>query len=85
MTSLREYLNIFYKLMKMECRIYVILFGKRESGLDKWKLSHFIPIYKKGSKMNCDNYRTIPLISHVSNLKKNIYLLGYLIIDCERL
>ena len=32
-----------------------------------WKRSVFIPIPKKGNPKECSNYRTIALISHVSN------------------
>ena len=36
-----------------------------------WKRSVFIPIPKKGNAKECSNYRTITLISHVSNAQNS--------------
>ena len=33
-----------------------------------WKNSIYLPIYKKGDKKECGNYRTIDLISHSSKI-----------------
>ena len=33
-----------------------------------WKKSIYVPIYKKGDKKECGNYRTIALISHASKI-----------------
>ena len=33
-----------------------------------WKRSVFLPIPKKGNAKECSNYRTIALISHISNV-----------------
>ena len=33
-----------------------------------WKKSIYLPIYKKGYKKECGNYRTIALISHASKI-----------------
>ena len=33
-----------------------------------WKKSLYVPIYKKGDKKECGNYRTIALISHAINI-----------------
>ncbi|KMQ83508.1 endonuclease-reverse transcriptase, partial [Lasius niger] len=35
---------------------------------DDWVESIFVPIYKKGAKTNCSNYKTIALISHASKI-----------------
>ena len=37
-----------------------------------WKRSVFIPIPKKGNAKECSNYRTIALISHISNVMLKI-------------
>ncbi|XP_072401085.1 uncharacterized protein [Diabrotica undecimpunctata] len=39
---------------------------------DDWCKLTFIPIYKKGSPTDCNNYRTIDLISHASKVLLNI-------------
>ena len=36
-----------------------------------WKRSVFIPIPKKGNAKECSNYRTVTLISHVSNAQNS--------------
>ena len=33
-----------------------------------WKKSIYVPIYKKGDKKECGNYRNIALISHASKI-----------------
>lgn len=38
----------------------------------KWCQSTFIPLYKKGSPLECENYRTIALISHASKVMLTI-------------
>ena len=40
--------------------------GKTQQWPQDWKRSVFIPIPKKGNAKECSNYRTIALISHVS-------------------
>ena len=35
---------------------------------DDWKSSVFIPIFKKGDAKECENYRTIAMISHTSKI-----------------
>ena len=37
-----------------------------------WKRSIFIPLFKKGDKKDCGNYRTISLISHTSKIMLKI-------------
>ena len=41
---------------------------KRKEWPTDWKKSVYVPIYKKGDKKECGNYRTIALISHASKL-----------------
>ena len=37
-----------------------------------WKTSIYLPIFKKGSPLECSNYRTIALISHTSKILLHI-------------
>ena len=39
------------------------IWKRKEWPIDR-KKSLYVPIYKKGDKMECGNYRTIALISH---------------------
>ena len=41
---------------------------KRKEWPTDWKKSVYVPIYKKGDKKECGNYRTIALISHASKV-----------------
>ena len=41
---------------------------KRKEWPTDWKKSVYVPIYKKGDKKECGNYRTIALISHASDV-----------------
>ena len=45
-----------------------ICMWKRTEWPRYWKKSVYVPIYKKGDKQECGNYRTIALISHASNM-----------------
>ena len=41
---------------------------KMKTWPNDWKKSIYVPIYKKGDKKECGNYRTIALISHASKI-----------------
>ena len=41
---------------------------KRKEWPTDWKKSVYVPIYEKGDKQECGNYRTIALISHASKV-----------------
>ena len=41
---------------------------KMKTWPNDWKKSIYVPIYKKGDKKECWNYRTIALISHASKI-----------------
>ena len=45
---------------------------KTQQWPQNWKTSIFIPIPKKGNAKECSNYRTIALISHVSEVMLKI-------------
>jgi hypothetical protein len=41
---------------------------------EEWKEPIIVPIYKKGDKTNCNNYRGISLLSSTYNILSNILL-----------
>jgi hypothetical protein len=41
---------------------------------DQWKESIIVPVYKKGDKTDCNNYRGISLLSTSCNILSNILL-----------
>ena len=45
---------------------------KTQLWLQDWKWSVFVPIPKKGNAKECSNYRTIALISHISEVMLKI-------------
>jgi len=47
-----------------------------ETGIwpDEWTQSVFIPLPKKGDLLQCNNYRTIALVSHASKILMRVIL-----------
>jgi hypothetical protein len=48
----------------------------KEELTEQWKELVIVPIYKKGDKMDCSNYRDISLFSTTYNILSNILLSG---------
>ena len=61
----------------------------KEELTEQWKESVIVPIYKKGDKMYCSNYRGLSLFSSTYNILSNILLsrltpyVGEIIWDCQ--
>jgi hypothetical protein len=59
-------LSGFHKLIK--------LISNKEEFRHQWKESFVVPIYKKGDKTDCSNYRGISLLSTSYKILSNILL-----------
>lgn len=59
--SLSNPFSILFKLSYYSCKIP-----------DHWKTANIVPIHKKGSKENIENYRTISLTSLVMKVFEHI-------------
>ena len=58
------------------CAIHklIISIWKKEELPEEWKESIVVPIYKKGDKTDCNNYRGISLLPTTYNILSNILL-----------
>ena len=58
------------------CEIHklIISIRNKEELPDEWKESIIVPIYKKGDKTDCNNYRSISLLSTTYKVLCNILL-----------
>ena len=52
----------------------LFLFGKGEELPEEWKEAIIVPIYKKGDKTDCSNYRDISLLPTTCKILFNIPL-----------
>jgi hypothetical protein len=52
----------------------IISIWNKEELPDQWKESIIIPVYKKGDKIDCSNYRGISLLSTTYKILSNILL-----------
>jgi hypothetical protein len=61
---------------KICCEIHklIICIWNKEELPDQWKESIIVPIYKKGDKTDCSNYRGISLLSTTYKILSNILL-----------
>jgi len=59
------------------CAIHkrIISIWNKEELPEEWKGSFIVPIYKKGEKTDCNNYRTIKLLPTTYKILSNILLL----------
>ena len=62
--------------MTIRCAIHklIISIWKKEELPEEWKESIIVPIYKKGDKTDCNNYRGISLVSTTYKILSNILL-----------
>jgi sorting nexin-29 len=54
--------------------MFIISIWNKEELLEEWKESTVVPIYKKGDKTDCNNYRGISLLSTMYKILFNILL-----------
>ena len=73
--------QIAAELIKAGCRTIrgeihdlIISIWNKEELPDEWKQSIIVPIYKKGDKTYCNNYRVIPLLPTTYKVLSNILL-----------
>ena len=52
----------------------MVLIWNKEELPQEWKESIFVPIHKKGDRMDCNNYRGISLLSTSYKILSNILL-----------
>ena len=62
--------TIYYEIYKL-----IISIWNEEELPEEWKESNIVPIYKKGVKTDCSNYRGISLLLTVYKILYNILLL----------
>jgi hypothetical protein len=61
--------TICYEVHKL-----IISIWNKEALPELWKESTIVPIYKKGDKTDCSNYRDIPLLPTTYKILSNILL-----------
>jgi hypothetical protein len=63
--------TLYIEIHRLICSIW-----NKEEFLQQWKESIIIPVYKKGDKTDCNNYRGISLLSTAYKILSNILLPG---------
>jgi hypothetical protein len=58
---------------KICCEIHKLInsIWNKEELPDQWKESIIVPVYKKGDKTDCSNYRGISLVNNIQNSIKH--------------
>ena len=62
------------KTIRCEIHKLIISIWNKEELSEEWKESIIVPIYKKGDKTDCSNYKGISLLSTTYKLLSNILL-----------
>jgi hypothetical protein len=61
-------------IIRSEIHKLIISIWNKEELPEKWKESVIVPVYKKGDKTDCSNYRGISLLSSTYKILFNILL-----------
>jgi hypothetical protein len=62
------------RIIRSEIHKLIISIWNKEELPEEWKESDIVPIYKKGEKTDCINYRGISLLSTTCKILSNILL-----------
>jgi len=62
------------KTIRCEIHKLIISIWNKEELSEEWKESIIVPIYKKGDKTDCSNYKGISLLSTTYKILSNILL-----------
>ena len=69
-----EFIKSGGKIIRCEIHKLIISIRNKDELPEEWKESIIIPIYKKGDKTDCINYRGISLLPTTYNILSNILL-----------
>jgi hypothetical protein len=69
-----ELIKVVGKIIQYGIHKLIISIWNKEELPEEWKDSIVVPIYKKGDKTDCSNYRGISLLSIVYKILSNILL-----------
>ena len=71
---LAELIKAGGSIIRREIYKLIISIWKKERMPEEWKESIIVPIYKKGDKTDCNNYRGISLLPTTYKISSNILL-----------
>jgi hypothetical protein len=69
-----ELIQVRSKTLQSEIHRLINYVWSKEELPDQWKESNIVPVYKKGDKTDCINYRGISVLSTTYNILSNILL-----------